>query len=167
MKQNHTDRILFGVSIGGFAILAISFMLMPVEALGIVPGILFWGGLLIGAVLQVVLENRRRSLFNQYNVKRKSMQKARNGLLSFGSNSLAMIADIVMGISVVATVLAFVLTNGTGYLCYVCLAALVFAFCMHCILNGRIYIFVKNQNKVRQVLEQKKANSTNKGEGRK
>lgn len=165
MKQNKADRFLLGISIGGFAILAISFMLMPVDGLSFVPGMLFWGGLLIGVVLQIILEARRRSLFAMYNVKRETMQKVRNGLLSFKSNSLASVADVFLIISAVATILAFIFTKGTGYLCYVCLSVLVFSFCMHCILNGRIYIFVKNQNKVRQVLEQKKANSINKGEG--
>lgn len=166
MRQNKTDRLLLGISIGGFTVLAISFMLMPVEGVGFLPGILFWAGLLTGVVLQIVLETRRNSLFAKYNVKRETMQKARNGLLSFKSNSLAAVADAFLIISVVATILAFILTKGTGYLCYVCLSALVLSFCMHCILNGRIYVFVKNQNKIRQVLEQKKANSMNKGGGK-
>ena len=165
MKQYKADRLLLGISIVGFAALAISFVLMPVEGLGFVPGMLFWGGLLIGVVLQVILEARRRSLFAMFNVKRETMQKVRNGLLSFRSNSLASVADVFLIISAVATILAFILTKGIGYVCYVCLSLLVFSFCMHCILNGRIYIFVKNQKKVRQVLEQKKANSINKGEG--
>ena len=165
MKQYKADRLLLGISIVGFAALALSFVLMPVEGLGFVPGMLFWGGLLIGVVLQVILEARRRSLFAMFNVKRETMQKVRNGLLSFRSNSLASVADVFLIISAVATILAFILTKGIGYVCYVCLSLLVFSFCMHCILNGRIYIFVKNQKKVRQVLEQKKANSINKGEG--
>ena len=167
MKQSKIDRLLIGISIGGYAVLAISFMLVPVEGLGIVSGILCWGGLFIGVVLQFVLEARRRSLFAKYNVKRETMQKVRNGLLSFGSNRIALVADGLMIVSIVATILAFILTKGTGDLCYVCLSVLIFSFCMHCILNGRIYIFVKNQNKVRQVLEQKKANSIEKGEGKK
>ena len=167
MKRQTIDRILLGTSIGGFAILSISFMLMPYEELGILPGILFWGGLLLGVVLQIVLENRRGALFAQYNVKRETMQKAKNGLLSVCSNRLATVADGILAADAIATVLAFVFTRGTGYLCYVCLSVLVFSFCMHCILNGRIYIFVKNQDKVRQMLEQKKANTMEKGEGKK
>lgn len=166
MKKN-MDSLLLGLSVGGFLNLAISFLLMPVDGAGIAPGILFWGGLIIGVALQIVLETRRKALFARYDVKRESMQKARNGLISFGSNHLALIADILMVVSVIATILVFVLTKGAGYLCYVSLSVLVFSFCMHCILNGRIYIFVKNQKKVRQVLEQKKANATEKGEGKK
>ncbi len=164
MKKNKTDRILLGISIGGFAVLAISFMLMPVDGLGFAPGILFWSGLIIGVVLQIVLESRRSSLFAKYKVKRETMQKARNGLLSFGSNRFALVADISLVVSLVATILSFILTKGTGYLCYLCLALLVFSFCMHCILNGRIYIYIKNQNKVRQVLEER--NGKKEGEGK-
>lgn len=167
MKQNKADRLLLGLSIGGFAVLAISFVLMPVEELGFIPGILFWGGLLTGVVLQIVLETRLRSLFARYNVKRGTIPKTRNGLLSFGSNPLAAVADVCLIVSVAATILAFILTKGTGYLCYVCLSILTFSFCMHCILNGRIYIFVKNQKKIREVLEEKKAHSMDKGEGKK
>lgn len=163
MKQNKTDGVLLSVSIGGFAVLAISFILMPVEGLGFIPGILFWGGLLTGVVLQIVLEAHRKSLFAQYNVKRETMQKARNGLLSFGSNHLATIADVFLSVSVIATIVVFALKNSTDYFCYISLSILVFSFCMHCILNGRIYIFVKNQKKLEQMLAQKKANSEKKG----
>lgn len=167
MKQNRADCILLCISAGGFAILAISFILMPIAGLGIIPGILFWGGLLTGIVLQCVLETRRRKLFAKYNVKRETMQKTRNGLLSFFSNGLAVAVDSCLIAAVLATVLAFVFTKGTGYLCYICLSVLIFSFCMHCIVNGRIYIFVKNRDRVQQVLEQKKANSIEKGERKK
>ena len=166
MKQNKANCLLLGVSVGGFAVLAISFLLMPIEKLGFIPGILFWGGLLIGVVLQIVLGARRNSLFKKYNVKRKTMQKVRNGLLSFGSNKPALIADCCLIASVIASILTFILTKGTGLVCYVCISVLVFSFSMHCILNGRIYVFVKNQDRVRQVLEQKNANSMEKGEGK-
>ncbi len=167
MKHKKADCLLLGISIGGFSVLAVSFMLMPVEGLGFMPGLLFWGGLFTGVVLQIILEARRNSLVAKYNVRRETMQKARNGLLSFRSNPLAAVADVFLIISSVATILAFILTKGTGYVCNVSLSVLVFSFCMHCILNGRIYIFVKNHNKVRLVLKQKKANSMDKGEGKK
>ena len=167
MKQNKTDRLLLGVSIGSFAILSGSFLLMPVEGMGPVAGLLFWGGLILGTVLQFVLEACRKALFARYNVKPATMQKARSGLLSFRSNTPASVADIIMVGAVVATVAAFLLTKATGYICYVCLSVLIFSFCMHCILNGRIYVYVKNRDKVQQMLEQKKANSKVKGEGKK
>ena len=61
MKEVKTDRVLLGLSIAGFAVLAISFVLMPIEEMGVAPGILFWAGLLCGVVLQIVVEMRRQS----------------------------------------------------------------------------------------------------------
>ena len=167
MKQRQIDRILLGISVGGFLIMSVSFLVMPIESITILPGLLFWLGLVLGIGLQIVLEVRRRAFFKSYAIRREKMQKPKNGLLSFGSNSVAIIADRSMIISFVAMILAFVFTKGYGYVCYVFIATTVFSFCMHCVLNGRIYFHAKNQLKVRQVLEQKKANSTDKGESTK
>lgn len=165
MKHRQTDRILLGFSIGGFLSMAVSFLLMPLAKAALLPGLLFWLGLLMGVGLQIVLEARRRAFFKAYGVNREKMQKPRCGLLTFGSNKPAILADNVMAISFVATILAFVITKGYGYGCYVGIATTLFSFCMHCVCNGRNYFHAKNQQKVRQVLEQKKANSTEKGEG--
>lgn len=167
MKQRQIDRILLGVSVGCFLMMSISFLLMPIESITILPGLLFWLGLVLGLVLQIVLEARRRAFFKAFAVKREKMQKPKNGLLSFGSNGAAIIADRSMIISFIAMILAFIFTKGYGYICYVFIATTIFAFCMHCVFNGRIYFHAKNQLKVRQVLEQKKANSTDKGESTK
>ena len=167
MKQKRVDQILLAISVGSFLLMSVSFLLMPVKALKMMPGILFWSGLLLGIVTQIILEIRRRAFFKFYKVRRKNMQRPRNGLLSFCSNRAAILADAALVVSLLAAVLAFVLTKGYGYVCYVFIAATVFSFCMHCILNGRIFFHANNQLKVRQVLEQKKANSKEKGEGEK
>lgn len=166
MKQMQVDRILLGVSVGSFAMMSVSFLLMPMEGMKILPGLLFWIGLLLGVTLQIVLETRRRAFFKSYGVKRQKMQKPRNGLLSFASNKEAKITDGVLLASIIAMVLAFIVTKGYGYVCYVFIATTLFSFCMHCVLNGRIYFHAKNQMKVRQTLEDKKE-STGKGEGKK
>ena len=162
MKNSNIDRMLLGVSIVGYLAMSASFMLMPVEALGIVPGIVFWAGLLIGTGMQMLLEKRRRAFFAAYGIGREKVQKPRNGLLTFASNKAAMIADGAFVCSMIAAILAFVLTKGAGYICYVCITAAASSFCLHCIFNGRIYFHINNQSKVRQALEQMKAS---KGEG--
>ena len=166
MKQRKIDRTLLGVSVGGFLLMSLSFLMMPLASAAVIPGLMFWLGLAIGVALQIVLEVRRREFFKAYSVKREKMQKPRNGLLSFGSNKPEKIADIATAVSVLAMILAFVFTKGYGYICYVFITAAVFSFCMHCILNGRIYFHAKNQLKIRQVLEQKKVKITGKGESR-
>ncbi len=164
MKRVQTDRTLLALSIAGFSIMSASFVLMPINALEFVPGILFWGGLLIGVALQITLEIRRRAFFASYNVKCKTMQKPRNGLLSFRTNTPAKIADYTLIVSIPITVLAFILTKGTGFICYILIALTVMAFCLHCILNGRIYFHSKNQPRIRRVLEERKCKKKE-GEG--
>lgn len=165
MKQGKTDRVFLSISMGGFLLMSVSFLLMPIESLNLLPGLLFWGGLIAGVTFQIILEARRRAFFARYNVKREKMQKPQNGFLTFGSNQIALIADYIFIGSVIATVLAFLFTKGSGYLCYVCIAIMLFSFCLHCIFNGRNYFHANNQKKVRQVLEQKKATTIDKGEG--
>lgn len=165
MKQGQINRILLGMSVGGFLLMSLSFSLMPFEKLGILPGILFWVGLLAGGGIMIILENRRRRFFSAYQMDRRKMQKPRCGLLTFGSNKWAVICDILLVVSVAGVVFTLVYTNGTGYGCYLFISATCLTFCLHCIINGRIYFHVNNQDKVRRVLEQKKVNSINKGEG--
>ena len=165
MKKNHLSRGLLAASIFGFFLMSLSILLVPFEKWKVLPGLMFWGGMFLGIFAQVTLELRRRAFFSSYGVRREKMQKKRIGLLTFASNPIASVADNAMVASIVATVTVLVLKKGTGYLCYILLAATLFTFCLHCIFNGRIYFHVQNQNKIRQVLEQKKVNLRNKGEG--
>lgn len=158
MKHKQLDQILLGISLGSFLVMSASFLLMPLEGMKQIPGLMFWCGLGLGFASQISLEIRRRAFFRHYNVRRKNMQKPRCGLLSFGSNRLAAVIDILLLVSILATVLVFVLTKGYGYICYVFVAVTIFFLCLHCIFNGRNYFHTNNQNKVRQVLEQKSKN---------
>lgn len=166
MTRKQMDTLLLCLSVGSFAVMSISFLLMPIDAIGRTPGVLFWGGLLLGTFFQIALEARRRSFFARYHVNPKKMQKPRNGLLTFSSNKYAKLIDRILLVSVVCTVLTFLITKGTGYMCFVFISISVMALCMHCILNGRIFFHVMNQTKVQQVLEQKKVRTFSKGEGK-
>ncbi len=164
MKKNKTDCLLLVFSVIGYFLMSVSFVLMPINGVGVIPGSLFWGGLLIGVALQIVLEVRRRRFFAKHSANYKRMQKPRNGLLSFRSNPYAAIADYVMIAGFIATILAFILTKGTGLVCFVFISITLFAFCLHCILNGRIYFYSKNQPRIQQVLEER--NRKKEGEGK-
>ena len=165
MKKNKLEKLYLGMSIGGFTLMSVSFLLMPIEGMRILPGLCFWIGLLVGVAFQITLESRRRSFFIRYKVKREKMQTPKCGLLTFASSRGAAIVDNIFVVSIPATILVFIATKGVGYLCYVCISIMLLSFCLHCILNGRNYFHTNNQNRVRQVLELKKATTLNKGEG--
>ncbi len=167
MKESRTDRVFLGVSLGGFLLLSVSFLLMPLESMTIIPGLLFWGGLVVGIAFQIVLEVRRRAFFAAYNVRREKMQKPRNGFLTFGSNQAAIIADFTLAVSGVAAILTYILTKGSGYICFFLIAIVLLSFFLHCILNGRNYFYINHKTKIRQVLEQRKGNIAGKGERKK
>lgn len=166
MKQRQIDSVFLLMSIFCYLMMSVSFLLMSIEALMVLPGIMFWSGLVLGITFQIVLEIRRRAFFKSFGVKLEKVQKPRNGMLSFGSNVAAIVADCFLAVSFVGAIWAFVLTKGYGYICYVFIATTVFSFCLHCILNGRIFFHVKNQLKIRQALEQRKTKSKERGEGR-
>lgn len=157
MKKIQTEWLLLGATVLSYFIMAISFLLMPAEKLKVLPGILFWGGLLSGVALLFYLDYRRKTFFKVNGGDYKKMQKARNGLMSFRSNIEATIADGVLLTSVVVTILAFVFTKGTGYICYVGVAATAFSVAIRCIFNGRIYHHVKNLEDTQAILEEMKA----------
>lgn len=167
MNRSKADKLLLKLSIGAFFLMSSSFLLMPFDFLKIAAGILFWFGLALGALLQFILEARRRSFFAQYRVKRQKIQKPQNGLLSFGANRYAFIVDCMLLICILCLIAAFLLTRGTSIFCYIFISLTAFSFCMHCILNGRIYFYVNNQVKIRHALESKKVRTFRKGAGEK
>lgn len=153
------------LSVCGFLAMSVSFALMPIKQIGMLPGVMFWGGLLVGVFFQIVLEAQRKAFFAKYNAKHTKIQKNRNGLLSFGSNKIALVVDSIWIASVIVTICAFVFTKGFGYLCFICITVLLLSFCFHCIFNGRNYFHLKNFEKIRQALESKKESNSKKGEG--
>lgn len=142
---------LFVISIIGFLLLSVSFLLMPLNnelsKPNFLAGILFWLSCVIGVVPQILL-----SLRINHNNSRHGI-----GLLKFFQNPYAIISDIAFVISVIGLIVAMVLTDGTGYLCYVFISMTVFFFAMHCIFNGKNYFYIHKK----YFRVQKNANSDN------
>lgn len=158
---------LLRISIGGFLVMSFSFLLMPVLVLGILPGLLFWIGLMLGGTSQLLLEIQRRKFFAAHNVDRRKMQKPHSGLLTFGSNRYARMTDLAFGVCLVLSVVVFSITKGFGYICYICISLTVFTFCMHCVLNGRNYFHVMHRDTVQKVVETNKKLPANRERARK
>lgn len=167
MNKKKVDKIWFGFSIFFFLMLAVSFLLMPlgseiptesISTYTLVAGLMFWISIIMGIVTQCVLAFRRKSWYVIHRIKEeRTSQKI--GLVSFFQNIYATVADVVAILSLVGLVIAMIETQGTGYICYVFVSLFVFSFSMHCILNGKIYYYVINQNKMLQAIEKERANS--------
>lgn len=142
------DSIWVGVSITGFLILSTSFLLMGAydnEMITMVAGIMFWLGLLLGVLFQILLATHIRKTTVKNRTCRGTKRRAMIGIFSLFSNPVAIIFDLLMVVSLAGLIISIISTGGMEYICYVFLATTVFTFCMHCIFNGRIYFYVSNK----------------------
>lgn len=166
MNRKKVDSIWLGISVFCFLLLAISFLLMPfgttatadkISAVTLISGIVFWASIVLGIVAQCVLSSRRKAWYSKNRIK-KSRVKQKIGLISFFKNTYAAIADIGLALSLTGLIAVLIVTQGTGYVCYVFISLFVFSFSMHCILNGKNYYYVINQDKMLQAIEKERAN---------
>lgn len=156
MGRRKQDIVLLCTSVGAFLLSSLSFLVMPVPVPGIPPrtqsvlmGSVFWGFLIVGAVLQVILSRRRTAWIRENHLQRnRNFWNAKVGVAAFAKNRFGCIADVLTGLSLIGLILAVVLTKNVGYVCYIALTALEFTFCLHCILNGKIFFYVQNQDKI-------------------
>lgn len=150
------DAVLLALSILSFLLMSATFAVMPLIGddapafLRVLPGTVFWGSLLLGAATQVVLAVRRRRWLISHHV-RRPRHKRRLGVISFMQNAPGVVADICCGLGAIALAVSLIVTHGRGYACYISLAILVFAFCMHCVFNGKIYYFISNRERLMSV----------------
>lgn len=145
MNCKNTSVRLMITSIVSFGIMSLSFLLMPIDLMlniinsriiNIIIGIVFWLGLLVGAVCQVILSIKMKPL------RKESYNKP--GLLKFFSNRLAVVFDTFLIIGLIGLVVSLIVTNMVGYSCYIFLSLTVLSFVMHCIFNGKNYKLLTN-----------------------
>lgn len=157
------EFIWFYISIGSFFLMACSFLLMPInfettnlQFMSYCVGIMFWVFLILGIVSQIILAKQRKNWFIRNRI-RRFRTKSKSGAIAFLQNLPATIADLTLVISVIALIVSIVLTNAMGYACYIFMALLVFSFCMHCILNGKIYYYLTNQSAILRAAQPKQS----------
>lgn len=127
------------ISIAGFLLMSCSFLFMPsvdnsngVNTYGVIIGLMFWIGLLIGIVMQIMAAGLCRGESKKYRI----------GLCSFMKNIYGMLADIVVVVSIVMLIIAMAVTRQSGYVCFVAIALFTFSFSMHCVCNGRVFMHI-------------------------
>lgn len=147
------DFMWLSISIAGFAILSVSFLLMPVESHAVISkiaGVMFWFGLVIGIIFQVILARHRKIGMTKNRIQRLANQRVKPGVFSLFKNPVAIVFDLLMAIGLVGLISSMILTKGMGYICYAFISITVFSFSMHCIFNGRIYLYISNKEKKKE-----------------
>ncbi len=120
-------------------------------------GILFWAALIGGGLAQFILWLSYKKWMRKNKIRRKKKRKA--GVRCFFSDRNAAIADIIMFAMIIAVVIVF-LTAGE-FERYIVLSLFIFSFCMHCILNGKLYYHALNQDNILNRLWEKRRDSEN------
>lgn len=145
------DWMMLYISIGSFFLMSVSFLLMPIDFAAkkmpegnVLVGVMFWATLILGIVTQIILGYTRKNWFVRNRI-RRSHVKSKVGVIVFLRNAPACVADGLFAVSLIALIISIVVTNATGYACYVFMALTVFSFCLHCVFNGKVYYFLTNQ----------------------
>jgi len=153
MKNKNKIKFWLFLSIGSFFLMAVSFLIMPFgnnvlekqSPVSIIAGLMFWIFLIFGIVAQIITAKLFKENLKSYQIKMLKNNKKRVGIISFFENIPAMVADILCVLSLIVLIVLLAL-GSTSYICYVLIFVFVFALCMHCVLNGKIYntLFTKN-----------------------
>lgn len=147
-------KFWMAVSVTSFFLMAASLLLLPLDTdplndsigtYSLLAGILFWLFLIVGCITQVILSRFRKRWWMAHPNRRRSRDK-KPGVISFFGNLPAAIADLVFVISLIGLVASLIATNALGRICYVFLSLTIFSFCMHCILNGKIYFTIQSMD---------------------
>lgn len=166
MKRKNTEVIWLVLSLTFYLAMSVTFLFMPLEEETFFSGYVFWAGLLGGIVTQIILNAQRKAFFRKNHISYKNAGKARIGLLRVFANIPAKIADIAFVLSLVGTVIAMVVTDGYGYVCYVFISLTVFSFILHCIFNGRNFDFLLNKSKICSILDKRYKQNLERERGR-
>ncbi len=153
MQQVKRGRILFKAAVIAYSISSASILLLPfsgndgegLSAMGYIIGILFWAGLLAGVGCWSAAYMGCRQ--------KKGMQTAINtektGMICFFQNRQAVIADIVLIVSVAAMIGSMVISFGM-WLNLITMFLLLYSFHLHYLFNGRLYKFLFKKRRRRE-----------------
>lgn len=148
MVKDRTSKIMFGISLVFQFVFAATFLMMPSassislnegrDTFLYFVGALFWISLLLSQVMMFCVTLKRKKYYK--NKEKRIFSKLPSAFVFFSSKE-AKIADILMILMIVAFVISVFATD--NYLIYVFLFLSVLMFEIHCVLNGKNYIYMK------------------------
>lgn len=149
------NKKMFLISVFSFLIFSISFLFIPntsdmiqltLPVKNVIAGITIWVTLAVGIITQILLSKGLKTFLNKKGI----MSYRKIGVISFFQNKYASLADISFFISLVCFVVSMVCTNmnGNNFINFIFWTILVFSFSMHCILNGKVFYYMSNQEKL-------------------
>lgn len=151
MKKDKGSIFLYA-SIGSYFVMSGSFLIMPFADFSndktfirFLPGILFWLFLFLGIVTTILFGNWRKKIQKKQGSKEEKF-KYTIGVMSVFKSRIGAVFDILTVFMLLVFIMCMLITNASGYICYAAVSLFVFCFCMHCIFNGKNYLyFIKRE----------------------
>lgn len=147
--SNRTEKSRLIASFLGFLCTSLSFLLMPSMPdkpdggwLRILPGLLFWLGLLVGVGTQLALSAQRRRWLRSHPNAPEELQSGRPGVICFCRNKPGKLSDLALVLSALGFAICLI-AGADGLTPYVFMALTFFSFCAHCIFNGLNLRFIR------------------------
>lgn len=146
--DDKASRIMFLLSLIFKFLFATSFLLMPPasdislndgkQGFLYFVGTMFWISLIFSQVTMIFVTLKRKKYFKS---KEKKELPRKPAIITFFYSKEAKIADILMFISMACFIVSTILTD--SYLIYVFLFLSVLMIQIHCVLNGKNLIYIK------------------------
>lgn len=151
MKKDKGSIFLYA-SIASFLIMSGSFLIMPFADfsndktfISFLPGILFWLFLFLGIAMTILFGNWREKIQKKQGDTEEKV-KYTIGVMSVFKSRTGAVFDILTVFMLLVFIICMLITNASGYICYAAVSLFVFSFCMHCIFNGKNYLyFIKSK----------------------
>ena len=145
--RKSTQKVLFGLSAVFMLLLSLTFLAMPAAnrlslegnaRLLRLSGVWFWATLILGYALFLLVHRARKQSLR---AGQEELPKGKPGIIRFFANPWAFFADIALGVGIILFVV-FLWVDASGYPVFALLSVTVFAFQMHCVLNGENFRYI-------------------------
>lgn len=154
-KLNLTRKKLLVISMLGFLVSALTVVLLPfsengsedtISFVGVLIGTFFWIGIFIGVAFFILAWKVVKD-DEQY---KKIKEEKKPGYVSLFSNKEAKINDSILVIAFVVVIISVFVPMMPDILILLGLFFMIYSFCLHFILNGRVYKYLFNCKKERK-----------------
>lgn len=149
-----SSRKLFLISMFGFLISSASVFavaLIPenekgLSRAGMMTGILFWMGIFWGVLFFALSWNAVRNDGEYQKLKRKM----KPGCISFGKTRGGLIADCLALLFLIIVIVGNLVIQFPDIIMMFCIFIWIYSFCLHFMLNGRVYRYLSNYQQVKE-----------------
>lgn len=139
-------KVWFNLSLVFVFIQGVCLLVIPVleidNVLNTVFAVLFWMCLIL-YIVSVILSSKERQKIEKSKFRVKKLKKSHIGVIKFFQNKEAVIFDVLLFISTALIIVSIIMKTEFEWLIAVGLFLWFISFNLHCLFNGKNYIYIK------------------------